>query len=56
LKSGDAPFFVVDAFTEESFRGNPAGVVVLEAPNDAPQALAIAREVNPIRRPLSCTA
>ncbi len=44
--TGEYPFFVVDAFTETRFRGNPAGVVVLDAPIEAADALAIAREVN----------
>lgn len=42
----EVPFFVVDAFTEENFRGNPAGVVVVDAPVDTELALRVAREVN----------
>jgi predicted PhzF superfamily epimerase YddE/YHI9 len=29
-------YVVVDAFTSEPFKGNPAGVVVLDGPGDEP--------------------
>ncbi|MBK6683030.1 MAG: PhzF family phenazine biosynthesis isomerase [Deltaproteobacteria bacterium] len=38
--------YVVDAFTQEAFRGNPAAVAILEAFFDDPRLLAIARENN----------
>jgi trans-2,3-dihydro-3-hydroxyanthranilate isomerase len=40
------PFRLIDAFAEEPFRGNPAGVVLLADGLDAGQMQAIAREVN----------
>jgi predicted PhzF superfamily epimerase YddE/YHI9 len=40
------PFHLVDAFTDVAFRGNPAGVVVLDAgPVDAARAQQVAAEV-----------
>ncbi|MDP9405795.1 MAG: PhzF family phenazine biosynthesis isomerase, partial [Actinomycetota bacterium] len=40
------PLFIVDAFTDQPFRGNPAGVVVLDAPTEAAWMQAVAAEVN----------
>ncbi len=40
------PFFQIDAFTRERFRGNPAAVLVLEAYPDDATMLAIAAENN----------
>ena len=40
------PLFVVDAFAEAPFRGNPAGVVLLEGPADPRWMQLVAREVN----------
>ncbi len=40
------PLFIVDAFTDRPFRGNPAGVVVLDAPAEASWMQAVAGEVN----------
>ena len=40
------PFFQIDAFTQERFRGNPAAVLVLEAYPDDATMLAIAAENN----------
>lgn len=39
------PFHLVDAFTDQPFAGNPAGVVVLDGPVDEPWAQAVAAEV-----------
>jgi len=41
----DIPVYVVDAFTDQPFRGNPAGVCVLPSPLPDAQLLAIAREL-----------
>jgi PhzF family phenazine biosynthesis protein len=41
-----APLFHVDSFTAEPFRGNPAGVVLLESPADEGRMQAVAREMN----------
>ncbi len=38
--------FQVDSFTAEPFRGNPAGVCLLDAPRDEEWMLGIAREMN----------
>ena len=38
--------FQVDSFTAEPFRGNPAGVCLLDAPRDEDWMLGIAREMN----------
>jgi predicted PhzF superfamily epimerase YddE/YHI9 len=38
--------FLVDAFTQKLFRGNPAGVVLLEGPADPDWMQAVAREFN----------
>jgi len=40
------PFLVVDAFTSEPFRGNPAAVVWLESPRDARWMQSVAAEMN----------
>ena len=40
------PFVRVDAFTDVSFRGNPAAVVLLETPRDATWRQDVAREMN----------
>lgn len=40
------PIVIVDAFAEASFRGNPAGVCVLDRPVSDVWAAAVAREVN----------
>lgn len=40
------PVYVVDAFTREPLRGNPAGVMPFARGLDAGQMLAVAREVN----------
>ena len=40
------PITVVDAFTEEPFRGNPAAVCVLKAPRDETWMRHVAREMN----------
>lgn len=40
------PFFQVDAFTKEPFRGNPAGVCLVEIPLPDPILQAIAAEIN----------
>lgn len=39
-------YFMIDAFTNERFRGNPAGVCVLEEPLDAALMQRIAAENN----------
>jgi predicted PhzF superfamily epimerase YddE/YHI9 len=39
-------FYVVDAFTDRPFRGNPAGVCLLPAPADERWMQAVAREMN----------
>ncbi|MGE5180149.1 MAG: PhzF family phenazine biosynthesis protein, partial [Bacteroidota bacterium] len=41
----DTPILVVDAFTSEPFRGNPAGVVLLEKPREESWMQAIAAEM-----------
>jgi predicted PhzF superfamily epimerase YddE/YHI9 len=41
-----APVFTVDAFTQEAFGGNPAGVCLLDAPADATWMQAVATEMN----------
>jgi PhzF family phenazine biosynthesis protein len=38
-------FFLVDAFTDVPFRGNPAGVCLLDDPRDAAWMQAVAREL-----------
>ena len=43
--SSDVPILVVDAFTSERFRGNPAGVVLLEHPREAHWMQALASEM-----------
>ena len=40
------PIFQVDAFTEEPFRGNPAGVCLLPGPADAAWMQSVAAEMN----------
>src|SRR5215218_1652228 len=40
------PFFLVDSFTDQPFRGNPAGVVLLERPAEAAWMQAVAMEMN----------
>lgn len=40
------PIFLVDAFANEPFKGNPAGVVVLEQPADAAWMQKVAMEMN----------
>jgi PhzF family phenazine biosynthesis protein len=40
------PFLLVDSFTNEPFRGNPAGVVLLDKPADATWMQAVAMEMN----------
>lgn len=40
------PLFLVDAFADQPFRGNPAGVVLLEAPADAAWMQKVAMEMN----------
>jgi PhzF family phenazine biosynthesis protein len=40
------PIFQVDAFTEEPFKGNPAGVCLLDAPADAAWMQNVAAEMN----------
>ena len=40
------PIFQVDAFTEEPFKGNPAGVCLLEKPADAAWMQKVAAEMN----------
>ena len=40
------PIFQVDAFTNQPFKGNPAGVCLLEAPQPDEWMLGIAREMN----------
>jgi PhzF family phenazine biosynthesis protein len=42
---GEIPVLVVDAFTTEPFRGNPAGVVLLEKPRDEEWMQAFAAEM-----------
>lgn len=41
----DTPILVVDAFTSEPFRGNPAGVVLLEKPREESWMQALAAEM-----------
>ncbi|MFO0938123.1 MAG: PhzF family phenazine biosynthesis protein, partial [Gemmataceae bacterium] len=41
-----APLFVVDAFADSPFRGNPAAVVPLESPADEGWMKNVAREMN----------
>ena len=38
--------FIVDAFTNQPFSGNPAGVVLLEEDHPYERMLSIAREIN----------
>ena len=38
--------FIVDSFTDEPFKGNPAGVCLLESPLEESQMQAIAKELN----------
>lgn len=40
------PITIVDAFTEEAFRGNPAAVCILKAPRDEAWMQRVAREMN----------
>jgi len=40
------PIFQVDAFTEEPFKGNPAGVCLLQGPADAAWMQSVAAEMN----------
>jgi PhzF family phenazine biosynthesis protein len=40
------PFLQVDAFTQDPFGGNPAGIVFLEAPRNAAWLQAVAAEMN----------
>lgn len=40
------PIFQVDAFTEEPFKGNPAGVCLLKAPAEASWMQSVAAEMN----------
>lgn len=40
------PFGLVDAFTEIPFRGNPAGVVLLDQPRNATWMQTVAMEMN----------
>lgn len=40
------PIFTVDAFADRPFRGNPAGVCLLEEPAEASWMQAVAREMN----------
>ncbi len=42
----ETAYFVVDAFTDRPFAGNPAAVVLLTAPREPEWMLAIAREMN----------
>lgn len=44
--SAGLPFFVVDAFADRPFTGNPAGVVLLDAPAPEAWMQKVAREVN----------
>ena len=37
--------YIVDSFTNEPFKGNPAGVCLLTQPLPEPHMLAIAREL-----------
>lgn len=46
VTDGRIPFFQVDAFTDEPFRGNPAGVCLLEASLPDSLLRAIASEIN----------
>jgi len=40
------PYVIVDAFAEQPFTGNPAAVVLLDAPREPEWMLAVAREMN----------
>jgi len=40
------PIYQVDAFTEEPFKGNPAGVCLLPGPADAAWMQSVAAEMN----------
>jgi PhzF family phenazine biosynthesis protein len=40
------PIFTIDAFTDRAFRGNPAGVCLLDAPREADWMQDVAREMN----------
>ncbi len=40
------PYVIVDAFAEKPFTGNPAAVVLLDAPREPEWMLAVARETN----------
>jgi PhzF family phenazine biosynthesis protein len=40
------PIFQVDSFTEEPFKGNPAGVCLLASPKEAPWMQSVAAEMN----------
>jgi len=41
----DVPCYIVDAFTEQPFRGNPAGVCLLDGPAPVPWMAAVAAEL-----------
>ncbi|HUR27992.1 MAG TPA: PhzF family phenazine biosynthesis protein [Planctomycetota bacterium] len=45
-RSSSLPYFVVDAFAERPFEGNPAAVYVLTSPLDAKTMQLVAREMN----------
>ena len=44
--SASLPFLQVDAFTQDAFGGNPAGIVFLESPRNAAWLQAVAAEMN----------
>lgn len=43
---GNLPYYIVNAFTDASFSGNPAGVVVMEKSLDEKMMQKIAKENN----------
>ena len=45
-KSSNVPYFVIDAFAQRPFEGNPAAVCLLSAPADAKWMQLVAREMN----------
>jgi len=40
------PLYIIDSFTSEPFKGNPAGVVIAESPMDVARMQSIATELN----------
>ena len=49
------PLYIVDSFTSEPFKGNPAGVVISESPMDENRMQSIATELNFSETAFVCT-